>query len=243
MNLRGFANDRCESDGSAQRRKVNALPAPADQVWKRFSGGIQPSVVFNPSSKYLPVEPLWWGSSVFCMKIRCDGFEVPLFACAQVFGARSPSVMRPQQRSSLAVEGPNLWSYNSSSELPSSGGPQETHTHTRSQTCIHTFLPAFVRQSVFSCSCSCSLRSCIFQMFLQFHVRIPGRLKPLEVIELPLSAPCDHSPPHPSSRAQPLPCLMSVDGSRSKGHRTVRAWMELWVLTVTNVYGGSEHLQ
>lgn len=45
-------------------------------------------------------------------------------------------LMRPQQRRFLAVESRNLWSYNSAAELPSSAGPQETHTH--SHTCMYT---------------------------------------------------------------------------------------------------------
>lgn len=46
-------------------------------------------------------------------------------------------------------------------------------------------------------------------MCLQFHVCIPGRLKPLKVIEFPLSAPCD-PPALPSS----TPDLSDVGGRR-----------------------------
>lgn len=55
----------------------------------------------------------------------------PLFQSRSVWFERKVFtllLMRPQQRRFLAVESHNLWSYNSSAELPSSAGPQETHT-------------------------------------------------------------------------------------------------------------------
>lgn len=49
----------------------------------------------------------------------------------------------------------------------------------------------------------------LIQMILDSHVHIPSRLKPLKVIELPLSAPCD-PPTLPSS----TPDLSDVGGRR-----------------------------
>lgn len=74
------------------------------------------------------------------LKIPGDAFEAGTFfqSVRLGFGVElSVRRRRPQQRRVLAAESPNLWSFNSSAEFPSSVGPQKTHTHTHCIFLLH----------------------------------------------------------------------------------------------------------
>lgn len=132
-----------------------------------------------------------------------DEFELTLrlrhVSRVDAFGFRSEvfivPLMRPQQRRFLAVESRNLWSYNSSAELPSSAGPQETHTHTHINACIHTCFFSLLHIQYFLALSPFPPPplACVFQMCFQFQasVSVPSRLKLLQLVELPLSEPSD----------------------------------------------------
>lgn len=150
--------------------------------------------------------PLWF------LKSGAMNLRFQHFSRVDAFGFWSEVfivlLMRPQQRRFLAVESSNLWSYNSSAELPSSAGPQEAHTHTHSHTCMYTHLLfSLLHIQYFLALNTHSLPPpppCVFQMCFQFFqsqasVSIPSRLNPLVVVELPLSEPCDPPPTPPNS--------------------------------------------
>lgn len=152
-----------------------------------------------------------------------DEFELTLrlrhVSRVDAFGFRSEvfivPLMRPQQRRFLAVESRNLWSYNSSAELPSSAGPQETHTHTHIHACIHTCFFFFVTHSVFSRSLSLPPSSSC--------MRFP------DVFSVSSLCQCSQQIKAATARRAssfwtlwPLTCLMFED-VKVEGHRAVRA--------------------